>query len=82
MSTQSSLSHPIFIQDKLDNLEKYIKFIHSSAKTQPFNPLPHYKSIHLKGKQDNQFWKELAVSLVEQRHNMKTSQNGFPISMY
>ena len=34
-----------FIQDKINNLEKYMKFIQASIKTIPFYPPPHYKSI-------------------------------------
>jgi len=33
ISTEFSSTQPTFIQDKLNNLEKYMKFIHSSAKT-------------------------------------------------
>ena len=43
---------PIFIQDKINNLEKYMKFIHSSVKTMLFSPLPYYKSIQLTEEQD------------------------------
>ena len=72
MSMESSSIQPTFIQDKLNNLEKYMKFIHSPTKTKTFSPSPHYKSIWLKGEQDNQFWKELAVTFVEQRWNTET----------
>ena len=72
MLTESSSIEPTFIQDELDNLEKHIKFVHSSAKTKIFTLPPHYKSIQPKGEQDNQFWKELAIIFVEQRHNMET----------
>ena len=38
-STTTKLS---FIQDKVKNLMKYMKFIHSPIQTRLFKPLPHY----------------------------------------
>jgi len=73
MLTESSSTEPTFIQDELDNLEKHIKFVYSFAKTKMFTLPPHYKLIQPKREQDSQFWKELAVTFVEQRHNMETS---------
>jgi len=35
-----------------------------------------------RGEQDPEFWKEVATSLVENKYNTKTSQNGYPITMY
>ena len=55
MLTESSSTQPTLIQDKLDNLEKHMKFVHSPIKTKTFIPPPHYKSIQSKGEQDNQF---------------------------
>jgi len=45
MSMESSLIQPIFTQDELNNWEKYMKFVHSLAKTKMFILLPYYKSI-------------------------------------
>ena len=36
---------PIFIQDDIDNLEKYMKYMQSSVTTTLFYPSSHYKSI-------------------------------------
>jgi len=36
---------PTFIQDKIGNLEKYMKYMQSSVKTIPFYLPPHYKFI-------------------------------------
>jgi len=69
---ESSSIWPTFIQDKLDNLEKYMKFIHSPAKTKTFTLLFYYKSIWPKREQDNQFWKELVITFMEQRYNTET----------
>ena len=82
ISTQSSLTQPTFIQDELNNLEKHMKFFHSLAKTKTFSPPSYYKLIWPKEEQDIQFWKELAVIFMKQRHNTETSWNEFPISMY
>ena len=38
-------SEPTFIQDKINNLGKYIKFMQTPIKTMPFYPPPHYKAL-------------------------------------
>jgi len=73
MLMESSSTQPTFIQDKLNNLEKHMKFIHSQAKTKTSTPPPYYKLIQPKEEQYDQFWKGLAITFIEQRHNMKTS---------
>jgi len=42
----------------------------------------HYQSLCSRGEQDSEFWMEIVVAFVEEKHNMETSQNGYPISMY
>ena len=49
MLTDFSLTWPTLIQDKLDNLEKHMKFVHSPAKTKTFTLPLHYESIWPKG---------------------------------
>ena len=44
-STHLDNTKSSFIQDKINNLKKYIKFVQSSTKTRIFNPLSHYKLI-------------------------------------
>ena len=51
-------------------------------RTQIFSPLPHYKSIQAKGEQDSQFWQEVTVTFVDNKHTMKNSCNGYLISIY
>jgi len=53
MKTDFSSTQPTLIQDKLDNLEKHMKFVYSPAKTKTFTLLPHYKFIWPKREQDN-----------------------------
>ena len=71
-----------FINNEVDNLIKYMKFIHFSIQTKMFQPLPHYQSLKSRGEQDPKFWKEVATALVKNNHNTKTSWNGYPIAMY
>ena len=71
-----------FIDDEVDNLIKYIKFIYSLTQTKLFKPLPHYQSLWFRRKQDSDFWKEVVTVLVDNKHNTKTLQNGYPITMF
>ena len=52
-STSSSKSS--FIDDEVDNLIKYIKFIHSPIQTRLFQPLPYYQSLKFREEQDLKF---------------------------
>ena len=79
---QSETTKSSFIQDKINNLEKYIEFIYSSTKTKLFNLLPYYKLIWPNGEQDSQFWKEVAVVFVDAKYNTKTLCNEYLISIY
>jgi len=44
-----------FIDDKVSNLIKYMKFIHSPIQTRLFQPLLHYQSLKSRGEQDSEF---------------------------
>ena len=44
-SPRSKTSEPIFIQDKVDNLKKYMKYMQALIMTTLFHLLPHYKSL-------------------------------------
>ena len=68
-STQSDTKSS-FIQNEINNLEKYMKFIQSPMRTRIFNPLLYYKSIQAKDEQDSQFWQEVAVVFVDNKHNI------------
>ena len=43
-STSSTMKSS-FIDDEVDNLMKYMKFIHSPTQTRLFRPSPHYQSL-------------------------------------
>jgi len=75
ISTESSS----FIEEEIDNLLKHMKFIKSPTQTRIFQPPPHYKSLQSRGEQDSNFWKEVATALVDNKHNMETVRNGYPI---
>jgi len=79
-STSSSATS--FIMDKVKNLLKYMKFIQSPMQTRLFRPLPHYQSLKFRGEQDPEFWKEIAMALVDQKHNTETARNSYPIIMF
>ena len=71
-----------FIDNEVDNLMKYMKFIWSPIQMRLFWPPPHYQSLWSRGEQDPDFWKEVATALVDNKHNTKTSRNGYPITMF
>ena len=78
----TSLSTTSFIINEVENLLKYMKFVQSPTQTRLFKPPPHYQSLKSRGEQDPEFWKEVAIALVEQRHNTETARNGYPIPMF
>jgi len=57
-STSSS-----FIDKKIDNLLKYMKFIKSLIQTRIFQPPLYYQALQSRGEQDPDFWKEVATAL-------------------
>ena len=82
ISTWPKTLESTFMQDKINNLEKHMKFIYSPVKTRVFNLPLHYKSIWSKGEQDKLFWNKVVVAFLEQKHNIDISRNRFPISIY
>ena len=82
-TTTSSLSSKTsFITDKVENLLKYMKFVQNPTQTRLFKPLPHYQSLKPRGEQDPVFWKEVAIALVDQKHNTETARNRYQILMF
>jgi len=78
LSTQSSS----FINEEIDNLLKYMKFVKSPTQTRIFRPPPHYQLLQSRGEQDPDFWKEVAMAFVENKYSIKTSRNRYPINMF
>ena len=52
---------PIFIQEKIDNLKKYIKYMQVLIMTTLLYPLPYYKSLRFQGECNEQYWKEISI---------------------
>ena len=81
-STFSSTRSSSFANEEVDNLLKYMKFIKSSIQTRIFWPSPHYQSLQSRGEQDPKFWKEVAIAIVESKHNIKTLRNEYCINIF
>ena len=62
-----------FIEEEIENLIKYMKFVKVPTQTRLFRPPAHYQSLKSRGEQDPEFWKEVAMALVDNRHNTKTA---------
>ena len=84
VSKSSSLttSTTSFIMEEVKNLLKYMKFIQSPTQTQLFQLLPHYQSLKSREEEDLEFWKEVVMAFVDQKHNTETARNGYPIVMF
>ena len=62
-----------FINEEIENLIKYMKFVKMPTQTRLFHPLSHYQSLKSRGEQDPEFWKEITMVLVDNQHNIKTT---------
>ena len=71
-----------FIQNKVNNLEKYMKYMQSPIKTMPFYPPLHYKSLWPQEKQNEQYWNEITIEFLKQKHNADTTRKGLSIEIY
>ena len=78
----SSMTKSSFIDNEVVNLMKYMKFICFPIQMRLFKPPLHYQSLWSRGEQDPDFWKEVVTALVDNKHNTKTSQNGYSITMF
>jgi len=68
-SSKPKTLEPTFIQDKINNLKKYMRFLQSPVKTVLFYPPPHCKSLWPKEEQDKQYWNKIAIKFLKQKHN-------------
>jgi len=71
--SSSSTMKSSFINDEVDNLIKYMKFIWSFTQTRIFRPPPYYQLLKSRGEQNPEFWEEIATALVKNKYNTKTS---------
>jgi len=59
-----------------------MKFLQSLVNIISFYPLLHYKSLWQKGEQDEQYWNEIAIKFLKQKHNVNITRSDFSIKMY
>ena len=59
-----------------------MKFIKTPIQTRIFWLLLHYQLLQSRGEQDSEFWKEVAMAIVESKHNTETLRNGYCINMF
>ena len=81
-STTTSSSSTSFISNKINNLEKYMKFVKTPSQTRIFQPPPYYQSLKSRGEQDPSFWKEVATAFLDKKKNTDTARNDRQIPMY
>ena len=61
---------------------KYMKFVRSPMQTWLFQPPPHYQSLKSRGEENPEFWKEVAMAFVDQKHNTETARNSYQIIIF
>ena len=49
-----------------------MKFLQSLVNIISFYPLLYYKSLWPKGEQDEQYWNEISIKFLKQKHNVDT----------
>ena len=64
-STSISTHSTSFIEDEIENHIKYMKFVKTPTQTRLFCLPAHYQSLKSRGEQDPEFWKEIAMALVD-----------------
>ena len=70
-----SIKSSSFIDEEIDNLLKYMKFVKSPTQTRIFQPPLHYQLLRSREEQDPNFWKEVMTALVDNKYNTKTARN-------
>jgi len=43
---------------------------------------PQYKTLQRNSEQNEQYWKEIAIKFIKQKHNADTSRKGFLIKIF
>jgi len=62
--SQPKIPELIFIQEKINNLEKTLKILQSPVKTILFHSPPHYKTLQQNSEQNEQYWKEITIEFI------------------
>ena len=82
-TSESTLTKSLsFIDEKIDNLLKHMKFVKSPTQTRIFWPPPHYQLFWSREEQDSNFWKEITTALVDNKNNTEISRNRITIKMF
>jgi len=81
-ATTSSTSQTSFITKKVKNLSKYMKFVRAPTQTRMFRPPHHYQLLKSRREQNPIFWKKVATTFMEMKHNTDISRNGHQIKMF
>ena len=82
-TSESTLTKSLsFIDEKIDNLLKHMKFVKSPTQTRIFWPPPHYQLLWSREEQDSNFWKEITTALVDNKNNTEISRNRITIKMF
>ena len=61
-SSKPKIPELTFVQDKVNNLDKYMKLVQSPVKTTPFYLPSHHKSLWPNGEQNEQYWNGIAIN--------------------
>jgi len=61
-----------FINDEVDNLIKFMKFIWFLIQMRLFWLFSHYQSFLSREEQDSEFWKEVVIVFVNNKHNINS----------
>ena len=59
-----------------------MKFVYFPIQMRLFKLSSHYQSLHPRGEQDPEFWKEITVAFVKKKYNIETLRNRYLISIY
>jgi len=59
-----------------------MKFMKTLSQTRIFRPPLYHQALKSRGEQDPIFWKEVAMTFLDQKHNMETSRNRYQIPMF
>ena len=59
-----------------------MKFVCSPTQTRLFKLPLYYQSLWFRGEQNPEFWKEVTITFVEEKHNIETLRNSYPITIY
>ena len=59
-----------------------MKFICSPTQIRLFKLSLYYQSLWFRGEQNPEFWKEVTITFVEEKHNIETLRNSYPIIIY